>query len=108
MILDSVFAKSAGTTWARVPRETGLLFSMKMRKPNMPSAEHRAHIRRFQRSSLTDAQDIALRGFVAWKRLNYRLMAEAQLVERGPKRRGKVHLRQEIKASRPPGGSAAV
>ena len=55
---------------------------------NMPSAEHRGHIRRFQRSTLTDAQDVALRGFVAWKRLNHRLMAEAQAVESGTDRSG--------------------
>ena len=56
---------------------------------DMPSAEHRAHIRRFQRSTLTDAQDCALRGFVAWKRLNHRLMAAAELVKSGADRRGK-------------------
>jgi hypothetical protein len=43
---------------------------------------------RFQRSKLTDAQDVALRGFVAWKRLNHRLMAEAQALESGTDRSG--------------------
>ena len=57
--------------------------------PEMPSAEHRAHIRRFQRSTLSDEQDVALRGFVAWKRLNHRLRAEAQAVESGTDRSGK-------------------
>ena len=31
--------------------------------PDMPSAEHRGHIRRFQRLTLTDEQDVAIRGF---------------------------------------------
>jgi hypothetical protein len=54
--------------------------SKKMPTVDMPSAEHRGHIRRFLRSPFTDEQDVALRGFVAWKRLNHRLMAEAQSV----------------------------
>ena len=57
--------------------------------PDMPSAEHRGHIRRFLRSPYGDKEDVALRGFVAWKRLNHRLIAAAQAVESGPKRRGK-------------------
>ena len=55
----------------------------------LPSAEHRAHIRRFLRSTSTDEEDVALRGFVAWKRLNHRLMAAAQAVESGTDRSGK-------------------
>ena len=64
-----------------------MLSFMKM-PPVVPSAEHHGHIRRFQRSTLTDEQDVALRGFVAWKRLNHRLMAEAQAVESGTDRSG--------------------
>ena len=55
----------------------------------LPSAEHRAHIRRFRRSTLTDEQDVMLRGFVAWKRLNHRLMVAAQAGESGTDRSGK-------------------
>jgi hypothetical protein len=37
-------------------------------KKSLPSAEHRRHIRIFEGLTfLTDAQDVALRGYVAWK-----------------------------------------
>ena len=43
-------------------------------KLDLPSAEHRAHIRRFVKSDLTDAEDVAIRGFVFWKRMNWAAM----------------------------------
>ena len=44
---------------------------------DLPSPERRGHIRRFQRLYwLTDEQDVALRGLVAWKRWNWHAMAE--------------------------------
>ena len=55
----------------------------------LPSAEHRAHIRRFQRSTLTDAEDCAIRGYIAWRQLEHSLRAEAELVERGTNRGSK-------------------
>ena len=55
----------------------------------LPSAEHRAHIRRFQRSTLTDAEDFAIRGYIAWRQLEHSLRAEAQAVESGTDRSGK-------------------
>ena len=48
----------------------------------LPSVEHRAHIRRFLRSDLTDEEDCALRGYVAWRRLEFALRAKAELEER--------------------------
>ena len=53
------------------------------------SAEHRGHIRRFQRCTLTDAQDVAIRGYVAWRQLEHSLRAAAQAVESGTDRSGK-------------------
>ena len=50
---------------------------------------HRAHIRRFQRSTLTDAEDCAIRGYIAWRQLEHSLRAEAQAVESGTDRSGK-------------------
>jgi hypothetical protein len=55
----------------------------------LPSAEHRGHIRRFQRCTLTDAQDVAIRGYVAWRQLEHSLRAAAQAVESGTDRSGK-------------------
>ena len=55
----------------------------------LPSAEHRAHIRRFLRSDFTDAQDCAVRGYIAWRQLEHSLRAEAQAVESGTDRSGK-------------------
>ena len=55
----------------------------------LPSAEHRAHIRRFQRSTLTDAEDCAIRGYIAWRQLEHSLRAEAQAVESDTDRSGK-------------------
>ena len=48
----------------------------------LPSAEHRAHIRRFRRSDLTDEEDCALRGYIAWRQLEFALRAERDLEER--------------------------
>jgi hypothetical protein len=46
------------------------------RDHNLPSAEHRGHIRRFRGLEfLTDEEDVALRGWVVWKRLNAALIA---------------------------------
>ena len=61
----------------------------KMPPVEMPSAEHRAHIRRFMRSPYGDKEDVALRGFVGWKRWNFALMTAAQAVESGTDRSGK-------------------
>src|SRR5262245_28813048 len=36
-------------------------------KADLPSPEHRAQIRRFLKLDMTDEEDVALRGFVAWK-----------------------------------------
>jgi hypothetical protein len=44
-------------------------------KKHLPSAEHRRHIRRFRGLDwLTDAEDVALRGFVTWKRWHWHEM----------------------------------
>ena len=58
----------------------GIIFLPMYDGDDLPSAEHRAHIRRFQRSTLTDKEDVALRGWVAFKRWHH-----AQLVERDRK-----------------------
>ena len=49
---------------------------------DLPSAEHRAHIRRFLRSDSTDEEDCALRGYIAWRRLEFALRTEAELEKR--------------------------
>lgn len=43
-------------------------------KADLPSPEHRAQIRRFLKLDMTDEEDVALRGFVAWKRWNWHAM----------------------------------
>ena len=52
----------------------------------LPSAEHRAHIRRFQRSTLTGC---AIRGYIAWRQLEHSLRAAAAPVELRTDRSGK-------------------
>jgi hypothetical protein len=58
---------------------------------DLPSPEHRRHIRLFQGlADLTDEQDVALRGYVVWKRLNHALTVAAALaVKQRTKRRSK-------------------
>lgn len=51
--------------------------------PELPSAEHRAHIRRFVGSRLTDAEDVALRGWVAFRRWLHKCTTEQEARERG-------------------------
>ena len=51
-------------------------------RDSLPSAEHRGHIRRFLDSGYADKEDVALRGFVFWKRLNARLLALALAVKK--------------------------
>jgi len=58
-------------------------------KRHLPSAEHRGHIRRFLRSDLTDEEDVASRGYVIWKRLNFALMEAAAAEKRRTSRRSK-------------------
>ena len=57
---------------------------------NIPSAEHRGHIRRFQGfADTSDEADVFLRGYVIWKRLNFALMEAAARVKRSTSRRSK-------------------
>ena len=67
-----------------------MLSSCYMENPfyKLPSAEHRAHIRRFLRSDSTDAEDVALRGYIAWRRLEHFLRAEAGLDGGNRRKRG--------------------
>jgi hypothetical protein len=60
-------------------------------KNTLPSAEHRRHIRLFQKSDLTDEEDVALRGYVVWKRLEHTLQSirPAAAIKRPSKRRSK-------------------
>ena len=46
-------------------------------KFELPSKEHRGHIRRFTRCDWTDEEDVAQRGFVFWKRLEHALRSLA-------------------------------
>ena len=43
----------------------------------------------FSAATLTDAQDVAIRGYVAWRQLEHSLRAAAQAVESGTDRSGK-------------------
>jgi hypothetical protein len=43
---------------------------------DLPSPEHRRHIRLFSGlHDMTDAEDVALRGFIAWKRWQHAQMS---------------------------------
>jgi hypothetical protein len=45
---------------------------------DLPSKEHRGHIRRFRGlTDLSDEDDVRLRHFIAWKRWNFALMSAA-------------------------------
>ena len=48
-----------------------------------------------QASALLDKQDVALRGFVFWKRLNFRLMTAEAAVKRRTNRRSK-QVREQL------------
>jgi hypothetical protein len=56
---------------------------------SLPSAEHRRHIRLFRKSDLTDEEDVFMRGFVFWKRLNARLVRAAATVKKSRTNRGR-------------------
>jgi hypothetical protein len=56
----------------------------------IPSAEHRRHIRLFQKSDLTDEQDVVLRCYVIWKRRNFAAMSAAAAIKRPPQTASQV------------------
>jgi hypothetical protein len=61
-------------------------------RDRLPSAEHRAHIRRFQHcTDLTDRQDVALRGYVVWRQLEHDLQSlrAATAVKKPTTKRGR-------------------
>jgi hypothetical protein len=70
-----------------VTTEDDLRKQAEEQRRNIPSAEHRGHIRRFQGlTDMTDMEDVALRGYVIWKWLEHNLQSLAAVQKARTKR----------------------
>jgi hypothetical protein len=51
-------------------------------KSRLPSPEHRRHQRLFRKSDLTDEEDLRIRGYCVWKKVNHERMLLAAAVQK--------------------------